>query len=141
MLQDHKLSDRTFRVGFVEGEKKNICLQGADLFVLTSHSENFGVVVLEALASQLPVVLTPGVALSDLISTHQLGEVAELNEGAIAKSIEHLLNKPELRTSIGDQARPLVLERYTWNAIGTQLGDRYKAALTQKSLESALVQS
>ncbi|MEO1146914.1 MAG: glycosyltransferase [Cyanobacteria bacterium J06638_22] len=132
LLQDHRLSDRTCRVGFVEGEKKNICLQGADLFVLTSHSENFGVVVLEALASRLPVVLTPGVALSDLINTHQLGAVAELNEGAIAKSIEHLLNNPDLRTSIGDRARPLVLERYTWNAIGTQLGDRYKTALAQE---------
>ena len=141
LLQDHKLSDRTFRVGFVEGEKKNICLQGADLFVLTSHSENFGVVVLEALASRLPVVLTPGVALSDLINTHRLGEVAELNEGTIAKSIEYLLHNPELRASIGEQARPLVLERYTWKAIGAQLGDRYKAALTQKSLESILVQS
>ena len=130
LLQETKLGDRTLRVGFVEGETKNICLQGADLFVLTSHSENFGVVVLEALASRLPVVLTPGVALSDLINTHQLGAVAELDVGAIAKSIEHLLNNPGLRISIGDRARPLVLEHYTWKAIGTQLGDRYKAVLS-----------
>lgn len=130
LLQTTGLSDRTHKVGFVEGETKNLCLQGADLFVLTSHSENFGVVVLEALAARLPVVLTPGVALSDLIKTHQLGAVAELDEGAIATAIAELLSNPDLRQSIGNRARPLVLESYTWKAIGAQLTDIYQSVLT-----------
>src|SRR5579883_1414128 len=84
LLVSNKICNRTHFVGFVEGETKNIFMQGADLFALTSHSENFAVVVLEALAAGIPVLVTPGVALASVIQQNQLGYVAELDVSAIA---------------------------------------------------------
>jgi len=119
------MSDRTRLVGFVKGEQKDLLLQGSDLFVLTSYSENFGVAVLEALAAGLPAIVTPGVALSEVVQQHQFGSVPALEENAIATAILHALNHPEAMKAMGDRARQYVLKHYTWEAIATQLIDVY----------------
>jgi glycosyltransferase involved in cell wall biosynthesis len=121
------IRERTYHSGFVEGEKKDLLLQGADLFALTSHSENFGVALLEALASGLPVVVTPGVALASIVEQHQLGYVSELDIGAIAIAIQDCLNHPQSAKKMGDRARQLILETYAWERIATKLIDIYTA--------------
>lgn len=127
------LSDRTRMVGFIKGEQKDLLLQGSDLFVLTSYSENFGVAVLEALAAGLPAIVTPGVALAEVVKQHQLGAVPELEEGAIATAILKALNQPEAMKAMGDRARQLVLNHYTWERVAAQLIEVYTAILEKKS--------
>ena len=56
LIDELGLQKRVALVGEVEGDDKIRFLKGADLFVFTSHNENFGNVVLEALASRLPVI-------------------------------------------------------------------------------------
>lgn len=124
-LQEAGLCDRTRMVGFVKGEQKDLLLQGSDLFLLTSYSENFGMAVLEALAAGLPAIVTPGVALSKVVQQHQFGAVPELEEDAIATTILQALNQPAVMKEKGDRARQYVLKHYTWNAIATQLIDVY----------------
>jgi len=54
------ISERTTFIGHVEGREKSAAFAGADLFVLPTHSENFGIVVAEALAHGVPVITTTG---------------------------------------------------------------------------------
>jgi len=128
------ISDRTYRAGFVIDEMKEIFLQGADLFALTSHSENFGVAVLEALAVGLPVLVTPGIALAAVVEQHQLGYIAELNVAAIASSVQHWLDHSEQTQKMGDRARQLIQEKYTWNRIASNLSQVYTTMLKQEPL-------
>jgi glycosyltransferase involved in cell wall biosynthesis len=121
----------TYRSGFVEGEMKDLLMQGADLFALTSYSENFGVAVLEAMAVGLPVVVTPGVALASVVEQYQLGYVAELNVAAIASSLQHCLDHPQTAKEMGDRARQLVREKYSWERNASQLSEVYTAILKQ----------
>jgi glycosyltransferase involved in cell wall biosynthesis len=123
------IRDRTYRSGFVADEMKDILLQGADIFALTSHSENFGIAVLEALAVGLPVLITPGVALASMVEEYQLGYVSELDSSAIAQRIQHLLSHPQKAKEMGDRARCLILEKYTWNHIASNLFEVYTAIL------------
>ncbi|ELS02165.1 glycosyltransferase [Xenococcus sp. PCC 7305] len=129
LLHQHNISACTHRVGFVQGEYKNLLLQGADIFALTSHSENFGVAVIEALAAGIPALITPGVALASILEQEQIGYVTNLNSDAIASSFEYCLNNlPELKEK-GDRAKKFILENYTWNSIALKLVDTYQGVI------------
>jgi len=105
----------------VSGEKKNICLQGADLYALTSHSENFGIAVLDALASGTPALVTTGVASSDLVKEQNLGWVVDLEIEAIASAIQEFLVHPEMARQMGNRAIQYVAEHYTPSIVAHSL--------------------
>jgi len=134
LLVNAGIRDRTYLPGFVLDETKAILLQGADLFALTSHSENFGVAVLEAMAVGLPVLVTPGVALAPIVAQHQLGYVPQLNVSAIAASLLCLLEKPHQLQKMGDRARQLVTEKYTLDRVALNLKDAYTAIINQEPI-------
>lgn len=125
LLVSNDILNRTYLAGFVGGEKKDLFLQGSDLFVLTSYSENFGVSVLEAMASSLPVLVTPGVALASVVAEHQVGYIPELDVLEITNAIKHCLTHPQTARDMGNRARELVLQKYTWNGIANNLSHTY----------------
>lgn len=134
LLVSASIRERTYRSGFVSGEMKDLLLQGSDMFALTSHSENFGVAVLEALAVGLPVVVTPGVALASMVEHYQLGYAAELDVPAIASALQLWLNNPQEGKNMGDRARQLILEKYTWDRIASNLIEVYTAILKREPI-------
>ncbi|MBR8832744.1 MAG: glycosyltransferase [Stigonema ocellatum SAG 48.90 = DSM 106950] len=133
LLVSTGICDRTHFAGFVEGETKNLFIQGSDLFALTSHSENFAVVVLEALAGSLPVLVTPGVALASIVKQYQLGYVPELDVSAITNAIDHYLTYPQAAKHMGDRARQLIFKQYTWEQIATRMNEFYTRIINSKS--------
>ncbi|AFZ35785.1 glycosyl transferase group 1 [Stanieria cyanosphaera PCC 7437] len=134
MLHQYNIYNRTHRVGFVEGEYKNLLLQGADIFALTSFSENFGIAVLEALGAGIPALVTPGVALSSVLKQERIGYITDLDINAITSSIEYCLNNlPELKHK-GDRARQVILEQYTWDKIATKMSKIYQTILNNQNL-------
>jgi glycosyltransferase involved in cell wall biosynthesis len=134
LLVSAGIRDCTYRSGFVAGEMKDLLLQGSDLFALTSHSENFGIAVLEAFAAAIPVVVTPGVALASVVEQHQLGYVPELEVGAIASSLQYSLDHPQTTKEMGVQAHQLVREKYTWERIAARMIEVYAALLKKVEL-------
>ncbi|MEA5503445.1 glycosyltransferase [Halotia wernerae UHCC 0503] len=134
LLISHGIDNRTHLTGFVKGELKNLLIQGADLFTLTSYSENFGVAVLEALAMGTPVVVTPGVALANMIAQEQLGYVAEFDVAAIASSIQQALDHAHAAKEMGDRARQFVLKNHTWEKISSDLVTVYRSVLKDNLL-------
>ncbi|NEP53788.1 MAG: glycosyltransferase [Moorea sp. SIO3C2] len=134
LLETSNICERTHIAGFVQGEIKDLLIQGSDLFALTSHSENFGVAVLEALAVGLPVLVTPGVALASVVEKHQLGYVRDLDVKAIASGIENYLTNPQQAKEMGTRARQLIFEQYTWDSIAKKLIQVYKAIIQNKPI-------
>ena len=121
-LHDYGLQDCSLMTGFVEGELKQLLLQGANLFVLTSYSENFGVAVLEALSAGTPALVTPGVALAQEIEQNDLGYVVPQEPTAIAKAIEkHLELSESEEDKLSQRTRQFVLDNYSWEQIAQQL--------------------
>lgn len=115
-------------VGYVDGEAKRTLLQTARLFVLPSLHENFGISVLEAIASGLPVVITAEVQLSAFVSEHSLGVVTGASASALAESIVAALDDRVLRERCRKQGPALVSRHFSPHAIGAQLLDMYRFA-------------
>jgi glycosyltransferase involved in cell wall biosynthesis len=129
LITEIKLNDHIYFTGFVDGEIKNLLLQGSDLFALTSYSENFGIAVLEALAAGLPVLVTPGVALASLVENNQLGYVTSLEIEQIVLHLEQFLKDRTMAKIMGDRSRKLVQERYSWEQIANRLIKIYQKIL------------
>ena len=136
LLVSTGIGDRTHFAGFVEGEIKNMFIQGSDLFALTSHSENFAVVVLEALAVGLTVLVTPGVALASVVKQYQLGYVPELDVSAIANALDNYLTYPQAAKDMGDRARQLIFKQYTWERIATKMNEVYTRIINKAFVSS-----
>ena len=135
LVKIHGIERITHFAGFVKGEIKDLLIQGADIFALTSHSENFGISVLESLAAGTPVIITPGVALSDLVQQQQLGYVTELNINAIAATIENFLDHPQESKKMGYRAREFILDNYTWDKIASKMIFVYENIIQSHNLK------
>ena len=131
-IQSLGLSQRVRQIGFVSGEWKSRLLQGADLFVLPSYSENLGIALLEAMAAGLPVVTTPEVAIAPLIQQHQTGLVTTAHPPDLAAAIQHYLHHPDQARSDGQQGRILVETEFSWPTQAARLMEQY-AQLIQQS--------
>ena len=133
LLHQHDIYTRTIKTGFVEGDYKNLLLQGSNIFALTSYSENFGIAVLEALAAGTSVLTTPGVALSLLVGKEDLGYVSQIDIDTISSSIKHILSHPQEAKEKSDRASKFIKENYTWDKIASKMISVYQKILDGKS--------
>jgi glycosyltransferase involved in cell wall biosynthesis len=117
--------------GWLEGDAKLSAMKTANLFVLSSHQENFGIGVLEAMACGTPVLVSNRVGLATDIQKARAGWVVNLDEkGLRAGLIEACSAAGELKQR-GAAARTLVQERFTWPRIAAEWISRYESILAQ----------
>lgn len=120
------LASRVTWAGQVTGELRLAAFSAAEVFVLPSHSENFGIALLEAMAAGLPCISTDQVALAlDAVRADAL-LLADREPGAIAAKIETLLDSPQDRHRLGQSARILSRSEYSLPAMGKALHDMYR---------------
>ena len=124
--------DRQLRwLDHVTGERKQLCLEGADIFALTSHHENFGVAVLEALAAGTPVLVSSHVALADEVARHRLGVVVPLEIAAIRDGLAQSLTPPT--GSDAARRRTFVQGHYSWRANAAALEQLYRGVIEDRT--------
>lgn len=106
------------------GRDKVAAYAAADIFVLPTHSENFGIVVVESLAAGTPVVVsrdTPWQCLEEA----NAGCWLERNCEVFADCLVGLLRNPELCHKMGQNGKHLVRERFDWASIAKRLEESY----------------
>lgn len=110
------LSDKyhIIKTGWIKGDEMAVALSSADIFLMPSLQESFGLMAVEAMACGLPVVVFEGSALPSIIKV-PIGGIAvpAKKSDKLADAIKLLLSDEELRLKIGDQARKLVESDYT----------------------------
>ncbi len=123
------ISDRCHFIGHVDGEYKNALLQHADMFALTSYSENFGIAVLEAMSAGLAPLITRGVALSEVVEENSLGLVCKPDKTEIRDQLLFALNNKETLEKIGQLAADFTQANYSWKEISTRLKRLYESII------------
>ena len=102
----------------------------ADVVVMPSHYESFGMVALEAMACGTPVIATDVGGLSQLVRDGETGFlVPGMDLVALAESLGKVLSDKKLRERLGKQASEYA-EAYAWPGIAGQVIDLYKNILT-----------
>jgi glycosyltransferase involved in cell wall biosynthesis len=103
----------------------------ADIFLLTSAWEGTPNVVLEAMASGLPVVATRVGGVSEIISHGETGFLLDVgDENAMAETLLQLINDPQLRATIGDNARQYVHCNHSVTQLPVYLREIYELTLS-----------
>jgi glycosyltransferase involved in cell wall biosynthesis len=114
-------------IGTVTGDAKRALLYSADIFVLPSYSEGFAMSLLEAMASQLPVVATHACNFPE-ISLKEAGWECQACRSSLQAALEDGLNADSTeRQQRGANARRLVRDNYAWASIVTRLIEACRA--------------
>ncbi len=119
------VSDKIHFIGPVEGDKKWLLLKNASLLVLPSYSENFGNVVLEAMAVGCPVITTPEVGAASIVEKAKAGLVVAGEPLAISQAILELLPDQYLRKSMSKRGIDHANRYYKWAAIADTMEGLY----------------
>lgn len=121
------VGDSVVFTGAMTGAAKLEALAAADVWVLTSWLENFGLAAVEALAAGRPSVLSDAVQISEQVGAAGAGLVSERRPEAFAEHIVRLLGDERLRAELGERARTFG-HSYDWSSIGPMLAELYERA-------------
>lgn len=101
----------------------------ADVFALTSYTENTGMTVVEAMGCGCPVVISDQVNIWPMIKEGGAGVVVPLDIEQISKGLVRILCDPEAAARMGFAGRNVAREQFSWDAIGGQFDNVYSALI------------
>lgn len=112
-------------VGSVYGEVKNRLFINSDLYVLPSHTENFGVSIAEAMAHGIPVITTNATPWLDL-QKRNAGWCIELGEAPLTTCLQSAMNcPPETLSTMGARARAWMQSDFSWQEVAKKTLQTY----------------
>lgn len=115
--------------GNLNDQQKWEWYRNADVFVLPSYSENFGIVVAEALAAGLPVIATHGTPWAEL-PVRRIGWHVPHEPTALAMAITEATTMADLdRKAMGETARAWAHEAFGWAGVADELTQFYQSVL------------
>lgn len=107
------------------GENKVAAFQQADLFVLPTYTENFGIAIAESLASGTPVITTKGAPWEDL-NKYKCGQWIDIGTAPLIRALEEVLRFPNDKlVTMGLNGRKLIEDKYSIDAVAKKMNELY----------------
>jgi glycosyltransferase involved in cell wall biosynthesis len=132
-IENSPLRSHTTITGFVTGELKSALLQAADLFVLPSYYENFGIAVAEAMVAGVPVIISDQVHIWHQVRDSESGWVGTTDVESLVELLRFALQNPAECRRRGLRAQEYALQNFSWEAIARQMIQAYNQILTSKT--------
>ena len=130
------LSEVVKFIGGVYGAEKVCLLQSADFFVLPTYSENFGIVVAEALACGTPVITTHGTPWK-VLEENECGWYIPVGVNALKKTLREAISVTEETIErMGRNGRTLIEERFATSIVAGKFVEQYKAAMCKTQIDN-----
>lgn len=125
-ISNLKLDGKVIFPGTLLGDDRLAAYQEADVFVLPSYSENFGMAVAEAMYLKLPVVVTDRVGIADEVQHSEAGLVVEKEPNQVTNAILNILSNPDLAKKMGERGRALIIKQFSCDKIAESFIKEYK---------------
>ncbi len=130
-VENSDLRSHATLTGYVSGDTKAALLQAADLFVLPSYYENFGISVAESMLAGSPVVISDQVHIWNTIQQTESGWICECTVDSLTHQLRDALQRPDERIQRGLNAQHCAKDYYSWDAIAEQAIAIYQNLLTK----------
>ena len=132
IVDELEMSDFTLFPGRLGDDILPVYFSAADVCVVPSHYEPFGLVAIEAMASGTPVVASDVGGLQFTVVPEETGLLAPAkDEVAFAAAIDRILSNPTWRDQLGQAARKRVETKFSWEGVASQLTELYTELLEQ----------
>ncbi len=115
LVKELELENNVYFIGHIAGQDRIDFFANADVFVLPSHNENFGMVYAEAMASGTPVVASTNTPWKE-VEEFSIGKWVENDPDLTAKAIIELFEKDLLL--LGQESRKFIEQNYSWSSVG-----------------------
>ncbi|CAM3050261.1 glycosyltransferase [Moritella viscosa] len=116
--------------GMLSGYDKKCVLASSEFFILPSYTENFGVVIGEALAAGLPSITTTGTPWSE-INTHNCGKYITLSRENVLQSLQEMMTLDKHSLDVmSNNSKLLIKNNYSWSAQAIKFGKALDFVLT-----------
>ncbi|WP_017659822.1 glycosyltransferase family 4 protein [Baaleninema simplex] len=130
IVNELNLSDRTTFTGQLNRTELPKYFAAADVCVVPSHYEPFGLVPIEAMASRTPVVASNVGGLKFTVVSEETGLLVPPKDvEGFARAIARILDDPQWRDRLGDAGRQRVEDRFSWDSVAKQIDGVYQAQL------------
>lgn len=118
-----QLQDRVSFEGDLDAQALEACYSRADVFVLATHQETYGMAVAEAVAHGLPVVATKTGAIPELVGDDAGLLVPVGDAPALAEALARVLRNGDLRARLAEGARLRRNQLPTWDEASSRMAD------------------
>ena len=126
------IEDITIFTGRIQHQDLASYYAAADVCVVPSHYEPFGLVAIEAMASRTPVIASEVGGLRFSVVNEVTGLlVPPQDETAFASAINSILSNPKWCKQLGENARERVAAKFSWDGVARQLDQQYLAELNK----------
>ena len=137
MARESGVEHRVVLPGLLRHEAKLAAFVDAELFVLPSHAENFGVVITEALACGLPVLISDQVNIHRELAAAGMATVVQCTVDSVTSGIEAALPDDEGRRRMAARGPAFVRAHYTWDTIVPMVIERYQQVIRSHQRQSS----
>ncbi len=132
-LAEHFAGLPVHMAGFLHGDELAAAYAASDMFIMPSRTETLGLVVLEAMASGLPVVAARAGGIPEMIENGVSGFLFDDESQAIG-AIESLLASPAKSEAMGKHARERATQQ-SWRVATARLLEHYRTACATQHIE------
>ncbi|MCB2148593.1 MAG: glycosyltransferase [Deltaproteobacteria bacterium] len=134
--KEQKVQDKVFFVDHLGLKMVKEAYVDSDVFVLTSYTESFGLTVVEAMASETPVIISDQVKTWREVQRAGAGIMVNLDPVSVSTAINLLLSNQAKAKSMGLRGRAAAKELYAWPCIVDQLTQAYMELIEEKKVSN-----
>lgn len=136
MAEAHGVAGRVVFTGMLRGPERLAAYVDAELFVLPSYQENFGIVVIESIACGTPVIISDQVNIYQEILQGQVGCVVQTQVEQLTHELKRWHEDSRLREAAKIRCRPFIQQGYDWYVIAKRWVDHYARIASRNTASS-----